>query len=200
MKNIIYLIALITTLTSCINNNKENINHDSPLKKKMQSMSTGMDKMKMTKDPDHDFAMMMKMHHLGAVDMATYELANGKDNAIKAKAQMMKDAQTMEIVQLDSFMYAHTILPDSMAGMAFMEASELAMNKMSNLAQEQTLNGNIDYDFVQLMIQHHQSAIEMANAQIQFGKVQKVKDMATRMKTDQMKEIAELKTWLKSKD
>jgi uncharacterized protein (DUF305 family) len=200
MKNIIYLIALITTLTSCINNNKEHNNHDSPLKKTMHSMSTGMDNMKMTKDPDHDFAMMMKMHHLGAVDMATYELANGKDNVIKAKAQMMKDAQTMEIIQLDSFMNAHSVLPDSMAGMAFMEASELAMNKMSNLAQDQKLNGNIDYDFVQLMIQHHQSAIEMANAQIQFGKVQKVKDMATKMKTDQMKEIAELKTWLKSKD
>lgn len=39
----------------------------------MKAMQSGMNQMmsmKMTGDPDHDFAMMMKMHHQGAVEMA----------------------------------------------------------------------------------------------------------------------------------
>ena len=200
MKKIIYTIALITVIASCNEDNLEYNNSDSPLMQIMQSMSANMDTMTMTKDPDHDFAMMMKMHHEGAIDMATYELANGNDNVIKAKAQMMKDSQAMEIMELDSFMNAHTVMPDNVAGMAFMEASEMAMNTMDRNADAQKLNGDSDHDFVLLMIQHHKSAIEMADAVIEHGKVQKIKDMATMMKSDQMKEITELQSWLDNND
>lgn len=200
MKKIIYTIALITLIASCNDNIIEYDNSDSPLMQIMQSMSEDMNTMTMTKDPDHDFAMMMKLHHQGAIDMATYELANGNDNVIKAKAQMMKDAQAMEIMELDSFMNAHTVMPDNVAGMAFMDASEMAMNKMDSNANAQKLNGDSDHDFVLLMIQHHKGAIEMSDAEIKHGKVQKIKDMATMMKTDQLKEITELLSWLDKND
>lgn len=200
MKKIIYTIALITVIASCKEDKIEYDNSDSPLMQIMQSMSEDMNTMTMTKDPDHDFAMMMKLHHQGAIAMATYELANGNDNIIKAKAQMMKDAQAMEIMELDSFMNAHTVLPDNVAGMAFMDASEMAMNKMDSNANAQKLNGDSDHDFVLLMIQHHKGAIEMSEAEIKHGKVQKIKDMATMMKTDQLKEITELQSWLNDND
>ena len=200
MKKIIYTIALIAVIASCKEDKMDYNNSDSPLMQIMQSMSEDMNTMTMTKDPDHDFAMMMKLHHQGAIDMAVYELANGNDNVIKAKAQMMKDAQAMEIMELDSFMNAHTVMPDNIAGMAFMEASEMAMNTMDSNADAQKLNGDSDHDFVLLMIQHHKGAIEMSEAEIKHGKVQKIKDMATMMKTDQLKEITELQSWLNDND
>ena len=200
MKKIIYTIALVTVFASCKEDKMEYNNSDSPLMQIMQSMSADMDTMTMTKDPDHDFAMMMKMHHQGGIDMATYALVNGSDNEIKAIAQMMKDAQSMEIMELDSFMNAHTLMPDNMAGMAFMEASEMAMNTMDSNADAQKLNGDSDHDFALLMIQHHKSAIEMADAQIEHGKVQGIKDMAAMMKSDQMNEITELQLWLNDND
>ncbi len=200
MKKIIYIIALITVIASCKDDTVEYDNSDSPLMQIMQSMSEDMNTMTLTKDPDHDFAMMMKLHHQGAIDMATYELANGNANVIKAKAQMMKDAQAMEIMKLDSFMNAHTVMPDNLAGMAFMDASEMAMNKMDSNANSQKLNGDSDHDFVLLMIQHHKGAIEMSDAEIKHGKIQMIKDMATMMKTDQLKEITELQSWLNDND
>jgi len=200
MKKIIYTITLVTVFASCKDDKMEYNNSDSPLMQIMQSMSADMDTMTMTKDPDHDFAMMMKMHHQGGIDMATYTLANGSDNEIKAIAQMMKDAQSMEIMELDSFMNTHTLMPDNMAGMAFMEATEKAMNTMDSNADAQKLNGDSDHDFALLMIQHHKSAIEMADAQIEHGKVQGIKDMAAMMKSDQMNEITELQLWLNDND
>ena len=111
---------------------------------------------------------------------------------------MMKEMQTMEIAELDSFMKAHTMMTDSMGGMAFMEASHMAMHKMDSLVKKQYLNKDSDYDFAVLMILHHQSAIEMAEAQIKYGKVDELKKMALKMKEDQLKEIEELKAWVDS--
>ncbi len=43
----------------------------------MHNMMKEMGMMTPTNDPDNDFAMMMKMHHQGAVNMANEELNNG---------------------------------------------------------------------------------------------------------------------------
>src|SRR3546814_4867352 len=64
--------------------------------------------MQMTKDPDNDFAMMMKIHHLGAIDMANLELKNGNDEQLKAMAQTIIETQQAEITQLDAFLQVHS--------------------------------------------------------------------------------------------
>ena len=80
----------------------------------------------------------------------------------------------------------------------FMDASNAEMKKMDSSADAQKLNGNPDHDFVHLMIQHHQSAIDMANAEIVFGQNTFLKNMAQMMKADQTMEIDKLHTWLNS--
>ena len=50
--------------------------HD--MKSSMMMGMDGMQKMQMSGDTDKDFAMMMKMHHQQALNMAEMELANGK--------------------------------------------------------------------------------------------------------------------------
>ena len=72
-----------------------------------QSMMGGMDsmqKMKMSGDTDKDFAMMMKVHHQGAVDMAEMELAHGKSPVMKAMAKKIIAAQKKEIAAFDRWL------------------------------------------------------------------------------------------------
>lgn len=68
---------------------------------------TGMDsmqKMPMSGDTDKDFAMMMKIHHQQAVDMAQMELANGKSPAMKTMAKQIIAAQKKEIANFDQWL------------------------------------------------------------------------------------------------
>ena len=72
-----------------------------------QSMMRGMDSMKnmqMSGDTDRDFAMMMKIHHQGAVDMAQMEWAHGKSAAMKDMARKIIAAQKKEIAQFDRWL------------------------------------------------------------------------------------------------
>ena len=73
----------------------------------MQKAHAEMEAMNMSGDMDRDFAMMMRSHHQGAIDMAKIELANGKDQQIKKMAQKMIADQTKEITMLDKWMAQH---------------------------------------------------------------------------------------------
>lgn len=52
-------------------------------------------------------------------------------------------------------------------------------------------------DFASLMEKHHQAAIEMATLEESKGANSALKALATKMRQDQTREIAELKTWTK---
>ena len=72
-----------------------------------QSMKAGMDSMQQMQpsgDTDKDFAMMMKMHHQQALDMAQMELAHGKSPELKAMASKIISGQKKEIAQFDRWL------------------------------------------------------------------------------------------------
>jgi uncharacterized protein (DUF305 family) len=70
----------------------------------MQHGTAGSGDMKKSGDTDKDFAMMMKMHHQGAIDMAQMELAHGKSPAMKTMAKSIIAAQKKEIAQFDRWL------------------------------------------------------------------------------------------------
>jgi uncharacterized protein (DUF305 family) len=74
------------------------------MKKSMMSGMDGMQKMQMSGDTDKDFAMLMKMHHQQALEMAKPEIAHGKSPELKAMARKIIKDQTKEIAQLDAWM------------------------------------------------------------------------------------------------
>jgi uncharacterized protein (DUF305 family) len=78
---------------------------------------------------------------------------------------------------------AHTAL---MAGMDTMNA-----NMMSG-----AMNPDIDVAFVCGMIPHHQGAIDMARAELQYGNDEWTKAMAQKVINAQMQEIADMSKWL----
>lgn len=70
----------------------------------MKDSNEKMSSMQMTGKPDVDFAMMMRIHHQGAIDMAQAELRDGKAPEMRKMAQNIIAAQKKEIAQLDKFL------------------------------------------------------------------------------------------------
>ena len=71
------------------------------------SMMMGMEemqKMPMSGDTDKDFAMMMKIHHQQALNMAEMQLKSGKSPEMKAMAKQIIVAQKKEIAQFDKWL------------------------------------------------------------------------------------------------
>ncbi len=77
------------------------------MKTMMKDMNDRMSSMAMSGNQDVDFAMMMRMHHQGAIDMAQAELRGGKDPQMRKMANEIIAAQKKEIAQIDKFLAKH---------------------------------------------------------------------------------------------
>ena len=77
---------------------------DMDMKGMMKDNNDKMSSMKMTGKPDIDFALMMRVHHQGAIGMAEAELRDGKEPQMREMAKDIIAAQKKEIAQLDKFL------------------------------------------------------------------------------------------------
>ena len=77
------------------------------MRKPMDDMNKKMGQMKMTGDIDHDFVVMMKLHHQGAIEMAQVEIDTGKDAKMIKVAKNIITAQTKEIAEFDNWLKKH---------------------------------------------------------------------------------------------
>jgi len=74
----------------------------------------------------------------------------------------------------------------------FLAANDTAMNKMmADMTVAPT--GDIDRDFVAMMVPHHQGAIDMALTILRFGKSEQLKRLAQEIIVTQQQEIAAMK-------
>ncbi len=72
-----------------------------------------------------------------------------------------------------------------------------AMMSMHTSMASMHPTGNADSDFMTMMIPHHQSAIDMANVELRYGKDPKVMNLARQIIASQSKEIAQMQGWLR---
>lgn len=199
MKNIIkisVICAFIIVVNACKKDNNGLVlqAHDqNQMMAIMHQMMAKMDTMKLTKDPDNDFALMMRMHHQGAIDMANLELKSGSDATMKQMAQSIIKSQQAEIVQLTAFLQSH---PPHGNDTDFDTMQMMTMQKGAKQADLQIINGRIDHDFAILMIGHHQSAIENSRLELIHGQESSMKTMATNIIDAQQKEIGQFQDWL----
>lgn len=166
--------------------------NNSPLMTVMNNMMAKMHGGMMTGSPDQDFAMMMIEHHKGAVEMANIELQSGKDTQLRTMAENIIKAQQTEIKMFQDFLTKNPSTTMDM-GMNIPSNKELMDTMNMNMPQ---LKGNTDFDFATLMIPHHQSAVDMANVELKYGKFDEIKKMAQQIITDQQKEIKDFQDWL----
>ncbi len=69
------------------------------------------------------------------------------------------------------------------------------MEKMQHGMSSVPMTGDADQDFVAMMIPHHQGAIAMAKAELEYGKDPAMRKLAMAIITAQDDEIAEMKQW-----
>ena len=78
----------------------------------------------------------------------------------------------------------------------FIAASGAAMEQMMKAVAIRP-SGDVDRDFVALMVPHHESAIAMAQAELRYGKNETLRRMAQEIVVTQQQEIAAMRLALR---
>lgn len=161
--------------------------------KMMQKMNAG----KPIGNTDHDFAHMMMTHHQGAIDMSEVELRDGKDATLSAMAGKIIADQKKEIADLDK-------VADRLDGGGKNYTPKDPADKfqarldegMKTMMKPMTPSGDVNMDYAMMMVAHHSSAVQMAEAEVAMGKDPELKKMAQMMIDAQKKEIQQFNGWM----
>jgi len=138
------------------------------------------------------FAQMMIPHHEQAISMSETALKKSRNQEILKLSRQIKSLQSSETSQLAYWLKA---TDSSMTMDHDMQMSGMLTTK--ELASLKRLTGTqFDRTFLQLMIKHHQGAIEMLDL-ISDSKNTEAKALAKAIKSAQSKEITSMKLLLK---
>jgi uncharacterized protein (DUF305 family) len=138
------------------------------------------------------FAQMMIPHHEQAISMSETALKKSRNQAILKLSNQIKSLQGTEKSQLAYWLKA---TDSSMTMDHDMQMSGMLTTK--ELASLKRLTGTqFDRTFLQLMIKHHQGAIEMLDL-ISDSRNAEAKALAKAIKSAQSKEITSMKLLLK---
>lgn len=188
---------------------KEN---DAAMTKMMSDMAV-----KPTGDVDRDFVAGMIPHHQGAIDMAEAELRLGRNKQLLRIAQDVVVEQLQEIAAMrgavgQKLTQGQATLAAASATSAeggrpsprvsavnvsvsltaerpFLAKNSAAVKKMMN-DMAVSPAGDVGHDFVAIMIPHHQGAIDMAQAELRFGRNPQLRRIAQEIIVDQIQQIS----------
>jgi hypothetical protein len=74
----------------------------------------------------------------------------------------------------------------------FLKENDVAMAKMMK-GMDAKPSGDVDRDFVEMMIPHHQGAIDMSQAVLKYGKNERIRRLAQEIVVTQQEEIAAMR-------
>jgi uncharacterized protein (DUF305 family) len=158
------------------------------------SMGMGSGEMVMEngKYSDERFIDAMVPHHQGAIAMAKVALKQAEHEEIKELSHNIISSQRAEIEELKSIKkeeFGTSQVP--------MEMSQEQMRGMGMMMDPQQLANQKPFDeaFIDAMIPHHQSAIEMAQVALENSDNPKIKDLAQNIISAQQREIEQMTQW-----
>ena len=156
-------------------------------------------------DLDRQFIDMMVPHHQGAVEMAKVAQVRADHPEIKQMANAVIQSQNTEIGQMKGWRKAwygsdQTPAMDKMPMMpgAPTEGHGHSGNTMNMAADVEMLRRSpepFDKAFIDMMIPHHQSAIDAAKVVESKTQRAEVRDLAKAIIADQQREIGQMKQW-----
>ena len=156
--------------------------------------SGGMAREMVTEDgryTDRAFIDAMVPHHQGAVEMAEVALENAKHREIRDLAEDIVTAQEAEIEELRSIKKAEYGTAQVPSGMNQQEMEAMGMTEPGQLVRQRPF----DKAFIDAMIPHHRSAIEMADAALEDSKNPQIREIVRAIVDAQEREIAQMRAW-----
>jgi uncharacterized protein (DUF305 family) len=143
---------------------------------------------------DERFVDAMVPHHQGAIEMAKVALKQAEHEEIKELSHNIISSQWAEIEELKSIKkeeFGTSQVP--------MEMSQEQMRGMGMRMDPQQLANQKPFDeaFIDAMIPHHQSAIEMAQVASKKSEIPEIKELAGNIVSAQKREIEQMKQWRK---
>jgi uncharacterized protein (DUF305 family) len=141
---------------------------------------------------DEHFIDAMVPHHQGAIAMAEVAQKNAEHDEIKELSENIVSTQQAEIEELKAIKkeeFGTSNVP--------MEMSQEQMRSMGMMMDPQNLANKEPFDkaFIDAMIPHHQSAIEMANVAREKSEVPEIKELAENIVMAQEAEIERMTHW-----
>jgi uncharacterized protein (DUF305 family) len=143
---------------------------------------------------DKAFIDAMVPHHQGAIAMAEVALKNAEHEEIKELSRNIISSQQSEIEELKSIKKEELGTSN-----VPMEMSQEQMRGMGMMMDPQQLSNREPFDkaFIDAMIPHHQSAIEVARVALENSDNPKIKELAQNIMSAQQREIEQMKKWRK---
>jgi len=154
-------------------------------------MASGM-LMQNGKYSDERFIDAMVPHHQGAIAMAEVALKNAEHEEIKELSRNIISSQQAEIEELKAIKkeeFGTSNVP--------MEMSPQQMRSMGMMMDPQQLVHKKPFEkaFIDAMIPHHQSAIDMATVALEKSKNPRIRELAENIVSAQKREIEQMKQW-----
>ncbi|MFI6496791.1 DUF305 domain-containing protein [Nonomuraea typhae] len=144
-------------------------------------------------DADVMFAQMMIPHHRQAVEMADLAETRAADKEIKELAAKIKGAQDPEIQTMEGWLKEWG-KPMPTGGMDHSMPGIMSEEDMKKL--EAAKGAAFDRMFAELMIAHHNGAIEMARTELEQGSDPRAKALAKAIESAQQAEVAQMRKLL----
>ncbi|HKA50869.1 MAG TPA: DUF305 domain-containing protein [Candidatus Dormibacteraeota bacterium] len=163
-------------------------------------------------DADVMFAQQMILHHQQAIEMAQMAPSHAQNPKVKELAAKIEAAQAPEIKTMTGWLHAWgkpvpTAMPGMMSPMPGMMGSPApgmsgapvpGMMTQQEMAHLNAAHGaHFDHLFLQMMIRHHQGAVEMARIELAEGVNPAAKKLARQIETSQTAQIAQMRRMLK---
>ncbi|MEU2233528.1 DUF305 domain-containing protein [Streptomyces vietnamensis] len=155
---------------------------------------------------DITFAQQMIPHHRQAIAMSQMAESHAATRSVKELAQQIEKAQEPEIRTMTGWLQAWgEQVPEGMYGMHDTEGTDGMddggmmhgmMGRQQMMDLDHASGRNFDTMFLTMMIEHHEGAVIMANAEKQHGAYGPAKDLADQIIKTQTAEIAHMRDML----
>jgi uncharacterized protein (DUF305 family) len=174
-------------------------NDSSAIQLALDNMMRDLHSHKITGNPDYDFSMLMIKHHRGAINISSAYLTYTKDEEIKKIANDIIGKSRTEINELNNWHNVYKDTIETIAGDNYRGRINYNMAEMMKHA-ELIRNSDPDMDYVLAILPHCQDAIEMAKVEIDFGKDDKLKNMAMNLIKVNQESIRIMEEWRANKE
>jgi uncharacterized protein (DUF305 family) len=202
MKQILRSLALPATLAATLVLSACGTGHTSDVDGSHPDASTksGAPASKAKNEADIEFATMMVPHHTQAVAMADVALTQAADPKVKALAKRIKAAQGPEIERMSAWLTGWgepvpgAVGGHEMPGMAKDTGGMMSAQEMTDLGK--ATGSAFDRMCLQMMVRHHQGAVDVARTELAKGANPESKKFAQSIVDSQSAEIAEINSIL----